>query len=94
MEDRLLNLATSFKRHVNPGDLYAGIKPSLLVSVPAIGVYYGVRDVSKRMLSMTVMDDIAIALGAALIADVVSLCFRTPADALSLRLQNQDDEGD
>jgi hypothetical protein len=94
MEDRLLNLGTSFKRHVNAGDLYAGIKPSLLVSVPAIGVYYGVRDVSKRMLSMTVMDDIAIALGAALIADVVSLYFRTPADALSLRLQNQDDEGD
>jgi hypothetical protein len=77
---------------VDEGNLYAGIKPSLLVSAPATGVYYGVRDVSKRMLAMTPLNGVEIALSAALIADVVSLCFRAPADALTLRLQNLDDD--
>jgi len=87
MEERLETLGKNIRKHIDEGDLYAGIKPSLIVSVPATGVYYGVRDVGKRMLAMTSMSDTAIVLGAALLADVVSLCFRTPADALALRLQ-------
>lgn len=95
IQSRLINLETNVKRHVDEGNLYAGIKPSLLVSVPATGVYYGVRDVTKRMLVMTPLNGVEIALFAALVADVVSLCFRTPADALTLRLQNLDvDVGD
>ena len=86
-DEQLVSLGNNIKRHVNDGNLYAGITPSLLVSVPATGVYYGIRDVTKRMLSMTVIGDVAIALSAALVADVVSLCFRAPGDALALRLQ-------
>ncbi len=59
------------------------VTPTLLVSVPATGVYYGFRDVTKRMLSMTPMGDTWIALSGAFVGDVVSLCFRTPADALT-----------
>jgi hypothetical protein len=65
------------------------VTPTLLVSVPATGVYYGFRDVTKRMLSMTPMGDTWIALSGAFVGDVVSLCFRTPADALAVRLQAQ-----
>ena len=92
IESRLANLGTNIKRHVDEGNLYAGIRPSLLVSVPATGVYFGVRDVTKRMLGMTVMNNAEIALLAALVADIISLCFRAPADALTLRLQNLDED--
>lgn len=91
IETRIFSLKDNVKKHINDGNLYAGIKPSLLVSVPATGVYYGVRDVTKRMLAMSAMNNVEIALFGALIADVVSLCFRTPADALTLRLQNLDE---
>eukprot|EP00980_Cylindrotheca_fusiformis_P028692 scaffold22638_cov138-Cylindrotheca_fusiformis.AAC.4 len=92
IKSRLLNLGSNVRRHVNEGNLYAGLKPSLLVSVPATGVYYGIRDVSKRMLAITPLNGVEIALTSALLADVVSLCFRTPADALALRQQNLDDD--
>jgi len=80
------------KRHVREGNLYAGLLPSLLVSVPATGVYYAARDITKRMLIMTgvsdhVLNDLGMVLAAAFCADVVSLVFRTPADTLALRLQ-------
>jgi len=90
-------------RHVREGNLYAGLLPSLLVSVPATGVYYATRDITKRMLVtmapltdnsgtvsaffMNINSDLGMALTAALVADVVSLAFRTPADTLALRLQ-------
>jgi hypothetical protein len=89
---RITDLGTNVQKHVDEGNLYAGIKPTLLVSVPATGVYYGVRDVSKRMLQMTALNNVEIALCGALIADVISLCFRNPADTLALRLQNMDDD--
>jgi Mitochondrial carrier protein len=41
------------------------------------------------MLAMTPMGDTWIAVSGAFVGDVVSLCFRTPADALALRLQAQ-----
>lgn len=90
-------------RHVREGNLYAGLLPSLLVSVPATGVYYATRDITKRMLVtmaplsdtssaagaffMNINSDLGMVLTAALVADVVSLAFRTPADTLALRLQ-------
>ena len=90
IEDRLTNLGKNIRRHVREGDLYAGITPSLLISVPATGVYFGIRDVCKRTLAMVpFLNDVEIVLIAALVADVFSLCFRTPADALALRLQDQ-----
>jgi hypothetical protein len=94
IEKQIIKLGTNVRRYAKEGNLYAGITPTLLVSVPATGVYFGVRDVAKRMLSMTPASDVAVALSAAFIADVVSLCFRTPGDVLALRLQAQDDEGD
>jgi hypothetical protein len=89
VEERFVNIGVNIRRHVMEGNLYAGIAPSLLVSVPATGLYYGVREVTKRMLSMMFMGDVAIALSSAVVADVVSLSFRAPADALALRLQAQ-----
>jgi uncharacterized membrane protein YvlD (DUF360 family) len=40
------------------------------------------------MLSMTFMDDVATALSSAVVAGVVSLCFRAAVDALTLCLAN------
>jgi hypothetical protein len=89
---RLRVLGLTFQRQAREGKLYAGIVPSLLVSVPCTGVYYGVRDITKRMLRMslktpTKLDDIAVSIVGALVADVVTLIVRTPADVLAIRLQ-------
>mmetsp|Transcript_4292 Transcript_4292/g.11976 ORF Transcript_4292/g.11976 Transcript_4292/m.11976 type:complete len:548 (+) Transcript_4292:85-1728(+) len=93
IEERFVNLGKNVRRHVQEGNLYAGLKPTLLISVPASGVYFGVRDVCKRTLGMMpFLNDVEIILMSALIADVVSLCFRTPADTLALRLQDQNDD--
>jgi ABC-type nickel/cobalt efflux system permease component RcnA len=89
MKRRMQILQINVRKHVREGQLYAGIVPSLLVSVPAMGVYYGVRDVVKRgmILNPYMVNEIGIAVAAALVADVVSLMIRTPADALAFRLQ-------
>lgn len=93
IQERLVNLGRNVRRHVQEGDLYAGITPSLLISVPATGVYFGIRDVCKRTLGMMpFLNDVEIILIAALVADIVSLCFRTPADTLALRLQDQNND--
>jgi hypothetical protein len=94
IEKKFIKLGKNVRRYAKEGNLYAGITPSLLISVPATGVYYGIRDVAKRMLSMTSASDVAVALSAAFIADVVSLLFRTPGDALAMRLQAREDKGD
>eukprot|EP00550_Attheya_septentrionalis_P001060 CAMPEP_0198297584 /NCGR_PEP_ID=MMETSP1449-20131203/37331_1 /TAXON_ID=420275 /ORGANISM="Attheya septentrionalis, Strain CCMP2084" /LENGTH=547 /DNA_ID=CAMNT_0043998559 /DNA_START=442 /DNA_END=2085 /DNA_ORIENTATION=- len=87
-EQGLETLFLTFYRQAKEGNLYAGIVPTLLVTVPAAGVYAGVRDVSKRMLAIMLPNDaILVSLLAALVADVVALAVRTPADALALRLQ-------
>ena len=88
LRQRLRVLHLNIRRHFREGDLYAGIVPALLISVPATGVYYGVRDVAKRALLMPHgLPGVAVAVGAALMADIVSLIIRTPADTLSIRLQ-------
>jgi len=91
---KLQLLYLSFRRHLNEGDLYAGLVPSLLVTVPASGVYCGVRDVSNRFLhgpidEISPFADIEVALLGAFIADVAALSVRTPADIFTLRLQVQ-----
>lgn len=92
LREQVAALATNVKQRVQEGNLYAGISPTLLVSVPATGVYYGVRDVTKRMLlAMTPLTDTEAILAGALVGDVVSLCFRTPADTLAVRLQAQNE---
>lgn len=85
--EEVRGLGNNIRRKVDEGDLYAGISPTLLVSVPATGIYYGVRDVTKRILYMTPLDSTLVAVGGALVGDVVSLCFRTPSEALAIRLQ-------
>ena len=79
------------RKHLREGKLYAGIWPSLLISVPATGLYFAVRDVAIRKLipyTDALGGSISVALLAALIADVVSLIVRTPADTLAVRLQS------
>ena len=93
IEKKVAILGTNIRRYAKEGNLYAGITPTLLAAVPATGLYFGVRDVTKRMLNMFQMEDIVVTLTAAFVADVVSLVFRTPADALALRLQAQNDDG-
>ncbi|VEU33351.1 unnamed protein product [Pseudo-nitzschia multistriata] len=87
--EQVQTLAANVKEKAESGNLYAGISPTLLVSVPATGIYYGARDVTKRMLyfANTPLDATSIALIGALVGDVVSLCFRTPSNALAIRLQ-------
>ena len=93
----------TFLHETKRGDLYAGLLPTLLVSVPASGVYSGAKDVSKRVLSMAVEFHafqnlaaplasphyiaLAVNLLSAFVADIAALAIRTPADVLSLRLQ-------
>jgi hypothetical protein len=91
LSEQVTTLVSNVKDKFQEGNLYAGISPTLLVSVPATGVYYGFRDVTKRMLTMTPMSDVWIAVSGAFVGDVISLCFRTPADALALRLQAQNE---
>lgn len=85
-------LTLSFQRRFSTRKLYAGIIPTLLVSVPASGVYFGIRDVTKRQLTRALatpskQDDIVIALVGALIGDIICLAVRTPALTYSLRRQ-------
>jgi hypothetical protein len=78
------------RKHFREGQLYAGLWPSLLISVPATGVYFGVRDIVQRSLvpyTDALGGSLSIALCAALVADICSLLIRTPADALAVRLQ-------
>jgi len=91
LEEQMTALGATIRRKIDDGDLYAGISPTLLVSVPATGIYYGVRDVTKRLLFLTPLDATWIAVAGALVGDVVSLCFRVPSDALRVRLQAQND---
>eukprot|EP00934_Nitzschia_sp_Nitz4_P007691 Nitzschia sp. Nitz4//scaffold61_size107673//103755//105104//NITZ4_004258-RA/size107673-processed-gene-0.69-mRNA-1//1//CDS//3329555779//7681//frame0 len=87
--DRIAALLGRLERQIEKGNLYAGITPSLLVSVPATGAYYGVRDVCRRVLyQMPFLTDTQRVLMAALAADVISLGVRTPANTLSVRLQD------
>jgi len=88
---------------VKKGSLYAGLLPTLLVTVPASGVYSGTKEVSRRTLSALIhyqifqaflaqgdneaISVVFINLLAAFIADVAALAIRTPADVLALRLQ-------
>jgi hypothetical protein len=78
------------RKHFREGQLYAGLWPSLFISVPATGVYFGVRDIVQRSLvpyTDAVGGSLTVALCAALVADVSSLLIRTPADTLAVRLQ-------
>ena len=89
LSEQMTTLGSNIRQKVDDGDLYAGISPALLVAVPATGIYYGIRDVTKRLLFMTPLDSTWIAVGGALVGDIVSLCFRVPSDALRTRLQAQ-----
>lgn len=89
LSEQISVLASNIRKKIDDGDLYAGISPTLLVSVPATGIYFGIRDVTKRLLVMTPLDPTWVAVGGALVGDVVSLCFRVPSDALAMRLQVQ-----
>jgi hypothetical protein len=81
-----------FLRQVREGNLYAGMLPLLLVTVPCTGVYYGVRDITKRMLIMTLntpgkVDNIIVSVIGALVADVITIIIRTPVDVRAVCLQ-------
>ena len=90
---RLWILRLSFMRHYRRGDLYAGLLPIVAVSVPSSGVYFGVRDVAKRVAGAAAaaapfdVPVVALSLYAALVADVASLAVRTPIDVVALRSQ-------
>ena len=89
---RIQALYISLLRATRQGDLFAGLGTSLAVTVPAAGVYYGVRDVSNRLLSgplgnISPFASIEIALLSAFAADVISVALRTPADVYILRRQ-------
>ena len=88
---RLKLVELNAQRHFQEGKLYRGIVPSLLKSAPATGVYYGARDVMKRALHSSFLpvhlSSVQISVVAALVADVLSLMVKTPADTLATRLQ-------
>lgn len=84
---RIKVIVLNAKRHFNEGSLYAGLLPSLLITAPATGIYYGVREVLKRELTPLQLSDLAVAIIATLVASVFSISIRTPVDAFSTRLQ-------
>jgi len=94
LQRRWQTMRSTAKEHFAQGNLYAGLLPSLLISVPTTGVYYAIRDVVKRSLvasnPMSLFwshNPIVTSIVAALIADVCAVAIRTPADTLSMRLQ-------
>jgi len=92
MEISFQNIFDEFWMQVQQPNLFAGVVPSLLVTVPSAGAYFGVRDVSARLLQQTIQtpsrfDDLAVSVIGALIADVIALVVRTPVDVLALRKQ-------
>lgn len=90
LAQRLDSFSTSFQKQIEIGNFYAGIQATLFASVPAAGVYFGVRDVMKRELTkVTHLDDLSVTLLGALVADVVSIAVRTPALTYSTRRQAQ-----
>lgn len=87
----------TFVYETKKGNLFAGILPTLLVTIPASGIYSGVKEVSKRAIAMGMQLQIlsnlfsgdgdyvkilSVNLLSALVADVASLAIRTPADIL------------
>lgn len=84
----LRELAVSLIIQSKAGDLYSGIIPSILISAPASGLYYGVKEVMRRQLmTFTTFDDLSNVLISVVVADVASLAFRTPAVIYSVRKQ-------
>jgi hypothetical protein len=47
--EQLKSLGTNVKKHIQEGDLYVRMAPTMLVSVPATGTYYGARDGTRRL---------------------------------------------
>lgn len=91
---RIQVMGENIQKHFGEGNLYAGLIPSLLVAAPATGVYYGIRDVTKRTLTlsennfaMLQLSDLTMAVLATLVASIAATAIRSPVDALSTRLQ-------
>ena len=91
----------TFLYETKKGELYSGIIPSLLITVPASGVYAGTKEVSRRAFTMaipffhnalphdenvsTVYSALVVSLLAAFVADIAALALRTPADVSDCR---------
>ncbi len=96
-QELIKNSLANIRAQVQKGELYAGFLPAAMISVPASGVYFAVSDVMKKEIrqlneapSMAFhTDDLTILLLSALVADVVSLAFKTPAVTFSTRKQAQ-----
>ncbi|GAX25849.1 hypothetical protein FisN_6Hh113 [Fistulifera solaris] len=84
---RLRVLESNIVRHFKEGNLYAGLMPTLMVTAPATGLYYGIRDISERTFAPLPIPELYVAVAAAFLGSVVSIAFRSPVDALSARLQ-------
>ena len=90
-QDMVPKFVRSIAMQTKSGNLYAGYWPSLITSVPASGIYYGVSDVMKREIRQhSNLDELSVILLAVLVADVVSLAVRTPAVIFSVRRQAAD----
>lgn len=93
LQEKLESIKTYYFTRLTPNGklfrkLYAGIVPSLITAVPASGLYFGIRDVTKLQLTRALgRDDVGVALVGALIGDIVTLAVRTPAVTYSLRRQ-------
>lgn len=96
-QNKTLILNNNFSPHIKLTNLYAGIIPFLIASVPSAGIYFGIRDVSKRELLKLfqstyytfplVMDDLNITLLSVLLGDIFCLAIKTPALLFSVRKQ-------
>jgi len=88
----------TFFHEAKRGDLYAGLLPTLLITVPASGVYSGAKEVSRRAFSMAIQfqvfqnlfpgDDVTSSYYSAL---VVSLLAAFVADIASLAIRTPAD---
>ena len=71
-------------------NLYAGLVPSLLITVPCSGLYFAIRDVILRdenYYFKIFLDPTSSKLIAAFLADIVTLSIQTPANILTTRQQ-------
>lgn len=92
IDELIYDVRQNLQDKIALGDLYAGILPAILGSVPSSGVYFGVRDVTKRILETQALtpsklDDLFVSIVGAVIGDIASVSVRIPFDGLVYRQQ-------
>jgi len=88
LTEKTVSFVQAIQNQTSYTNLYAGVVPSLIATVPSAGFYFGVRDVAKReLLKLNTWDDLTCTLFSVFLGDVFCLAIKTPVLAFSIRRQ-------